>query len=1096
MFVTVAGIDATDAGGAHRIDELFRVLQDAIYAADGSINQFLVDDKGTTLVAAWGVPGRSHDNDAARAALAAIDIADRLAARGEHAGVGLATGRVFCGWRGNAARREFALVGRTVNLASRLSGRAHPVLADAVTRDASAARVRWADAGSIAVKGLVDPVVTFAPMPVAHDDARAPVATAPASIVGRAAERETLRRAIAEVGSGRGGTIFVEGEAGTGKSTLFGAATGEPDDGRVRVVAAAASPLVRTGALDVWRDLLEQILDLPERSRPEARIARLDAAFAAMPALRDSAPLIGSVLGLAVPDNDFTSGLTGTLRGEATREALVTLVQREAHRHPLLLVIDDAQWLDSLSWSALAALVVREPRLLVFVGHRPMPKPPPEWPLFERTRHVQFLRLDRLSDIEVGALVRRELDVATLPAALLAVIVRKTAGHPLFVIELVRWLRARGAIAVERGACRLVADVDTLAAELPATVEGVLIGRIDQLPAAPHLTLRVASVLGQTFSVDALTAIHPVDRDRASLARQLDACEQQRFLTRGAEPECGYAFSHALVHDVAYGLIVPTQRVAWHGAAATWLEAGQDASDAVLAYHWTQAEAYPRAVEYLDRAGSASAERGAGREPLTFFRRALALTDRHGVPVPALRRARWQRMISQACTRTGDARGAGAALTQAFQLLDHPFDETPRALRRRLAREIVRQATHVVRPPRGARTDGDAAERAREIVRAFRAATDRAYFAADHLAIATWAFAMVNVAESAGHPEDAAHGYASTAYMAALVGLRPLADRWWRVGGATADAEQHLAVLLSRALFHLGECQWAPLAEVLDAHEALARRASYTQLDNNLALRIMMEFEQGRLTRAESLAHALLDSAVAQRNDQHEMWARQAIEAFLIIRGRADEAEVERARLAELLPSISDTLTTVQQRAHTIAMALESGRIDDAIALRPELADWVHTKPPTSVGTLLPFQVLARVSMASWARATRRGDAGARRLGTQARADLRPLGRFARTFRYGRAYYALMRGGWHWLAGHPRRATRAWTQARRQAAATGQAVAEAEAERLLAMATRRDAATSTGHVARAEALEARIGFGRRFVDLDRWTAPSGPAEER
>jgi hypothetical protein len=145
-----------------------------------------------------------------------------------------------------------------------------------------------------------------------------------------------------------------------------------------------------------------------------------------------------------------------------------------------------------------------------------------------------------------------------------------------------------------------------------------------------------------------------------------------------------------------------------------------------------------------------------------------------------------------------------------------------------------------------------------------------------------------------------------------------------------------------------------------------------------------------------------------------------------------------------------------------------------------------------SVGSLVPFEVLARVSLAAWARAMARGDGAVVRLRAEARRDLRPLRRFARTFPYGRAYHALMVGGWHALAGHPRRAAGAWKRARRHATALGQAVVVAEVERLLAGVTR-DRARAARHHARAEELERQLGFSRRFVDLDRWTAATPPA---
>jgi tetratricopeptide (TPR) repeat protein len=197
---------------------------------------------------------------------------------------------------------------------------------------------------------------------------------------------------------------------------------------------------------------------------------------------------------------------------------------------------------------------------------------------------------------------------------------------------------------------------------------------------------------------------------------------------------------------------------------------------------------------------------------------------------------------------------------------------------------------------------------------AFRAAADRAYFDANHLAVATWAFAMVNAAEAAGLQDEVANGYSATAYMAAMVGVRPLAERWWRLGAQTSDAEQRLAVLLSQGLTFLGECRWERLAAVLDAHEAIARRTSLFQLDNNLVLRIIMDFQCGRLARSIAHAEALLESALAQRNDQHEIWARQTLENLVKLAGRPDEARAHWARLEELAPSINDLLTTVQMR--------------------------------------------------------------------------------------------------------------------------------------------------------------------------------------
>jgi hypothetical protein len=133
----------------------------------------------------------------------------------------------------------------------------------------------------------------------------------------------------------------------------------------------------------------------------------------------------------------------------------------------------------------------------------------------------------------------------------------------------------------------------------------------------------------------------------------------------------------------------------------------------------------------------------------------------------------------------------------------------------------------------------------------------------------------------------------------------------------------------------------------------------------------------------------------------------------------------------------------------------------------------------------VPFNVLARASLAAWNRALVRGDADAAALGERARRNLTPLRKYARMFPYGRAYHALLEGAWHRTAGHHRRAARAWEKSRRIAVAQQMPVAEVQAERLLAVATRGRPAHAA-HAARAEALTRQLGFEQDLVEFDVW----------
>ena len=122
LFISVHGIAIEASDGPAHLQQVFAALQTEVYGSGGSITQFLVDDKGTTLVAAWGLPGHTHEDDSVRAAYAACRAVRQSTTASVRLSAGLASGRVFCGWRGNDRRREYAVIGTAVNRASRLAG--------------------------------------------------------------------------------------------------------------------------------------------------------------------------------------------------------------------------------------------------------------------------------------------------------------------------------------------------------------------------------------------------------------------------------------------------------------------------------------------------------------------------------------------------------------------------------------------------------------------------------------------------------------------------------------------------------------------------------------------------------------------------------------------------------------------------------------------------------------------------------------------------------------------------------------------------------------------------------------------------------------
>lgn len=217
LFLRVDGIDYTAGDALERLQDATTAMQSAIYRYDGALNQLVVDDKGTVVLATWGVTLSTHEDDASRAALTALMMQEELVRLGLSGGIGITTGRVFCGRRGNDRRSEYAVIGDVVNLAARLMVAAESgVLCDQETFVAASRQVRFESVPPITVKGHSEPVVVHRPFAERRSASRAE-----GRVVGRETERSRLADRLDKLRrDGQGGVIVIEGEAGIGKSRL------------------------------------------------------------------------------------------------------------------------------------------------------------------------------------------------------------------------------------------------------------------------------------------------------------------------------------------------------------------------------------------------------------------------------------------------------------------------------------------------------------------------------------------------------------------------------------------------------------------------------------------------------------------------------------------------------------------------------------------------------------------------------------------------------------------------------------------------------------------------------------------------------------
>jgi predicted ATPase len=391
-----------------------------------------------------------------------------------------------------------------------------------------------------------------------------------------------------------------------------------------------------------WRGILSSIAGLSPRLPVPERLARLERLLRRLPLPAGVAdanesywlerlPLLAELLGLESKESNLTRGLSDDLRRDNIFTAIRTIVLEETRQDPALILLEDTHWSDELSLE-LAAHLASEATgypLWLVLAHRPLGNPAP--PVYQRLLAMSHTTLLPVEELEAEAgikLAQAKLGVKQLPEAVADLICRKGQGNPLFIEELVNSLLSLETIKVEGSECYITGDLDKL--ELPDTVQKVVLARIDRLPEAEKITLKVAAAIGRTFQLDLLEAVHPWVMASTSLNDQLARLQAEDFTRQEVrESNLDFLFKHVITQEVAYETMLYSQRRELHATIGAALEAravqNQGEFIDLLAYHYFRSHRRDKALEYLNRAGQKALDGYANEAAISYFNDALAV---------------------------------------------------------------------------------------------------------------------------------------------------------------------------------------------------------------------------------------------------------------------------------------------------------------------------------------------------------------------------------------------------------------------------------------------------------------------------------------
>jgi class 3 adenylate cyclase/tetratricopeptide (TPR) repeat protein len=706
--------DPEEARGA--LDPALERMTEAVHHYEGTVNQVL----GDGIMALFGAP-LAHEDHAVRACYAALRMQDavrRLAEETRRAGgapvairVGIDSGEVVVRAIGTDLRMDYTAVGHTTHLAARMAQAALPgsILIAGDTLRLVDGYVRTRSLGPIQVKGLTAPVEAHEVTGLGPVRTRLEAAAARGltRFVARGSELGELRRAMDKAGQGHGQVVAVIGEPGVGKSRLlYEFVRSEPAHAWL-VLDAGAVPYGRATPYLPLVELLRGYFGIREgddhrgiRDAVAAKLAALD------PALEPAAPALLGLFGAASDDAGWLL-LDPRERRRRTLEAARALLLRESRAHPLCVVLEDLQWIDSETRAFLDGLVESLPpaRILLLVSYRPEYQH--GWGARSGYTHIRLGPLPPGGSEELlDGLVGRDSSLDPLKRAL----VDATDGNPFFLEECVRSLVETGVLAGARGACRLAGPLP--AAHLPPTVHAVLAARIDRLPEEDKRLLEIAAVIGKDVPRVLLEAVadRPLEAVQEALAH-LQAAELLH--ERGFAPDLTLTFTHTLTHEVAYQSLLAPRRRELHGRIADAMErlhAEQLAEHAErLADHALRAELWPRALGHLHVAAERALLRSANRAAVALLTDALVLLPEEGDRAHVEQLVDLSLMLRNALYILGDSAQGLVVVRRAERLAARLGD------RRRLAQIWAYMAQHL-------RHRGEHAEAIRSGERALAAA--------------------------------------------------------------------------------------------------------------------------------------------------------------------------------------------------------------------------------------------------------------------------------------------------------------------------------------------------------------------------------------
>jgi len=582
-------------------------------------------DKGNVLYFVFGAPTAQQNKESLACHFATklmLGQADYPFI--EELRIGIATGPAYWGEMGAPSRKGYWALGEVVNIAARLMAHAREpgIQIEANTQRKVQNEFASEHVEDAKLKGITRMVPIYR---LQSRQVRSLLVKGQGEIVGRRKELELLRGAMEQSIAGTGCVCVISGEAGIGKSRLSSRLVEEAEANGALTLYGICYSYETFTPFFPWKEVLVQLFQLREGDEPAERLERIRRGFEGLDGVGPEwVPVLAGIMGLPVVEDELTAVLDARQKNQQVFHIIYQLLVKLAESMPVLLFFEDLHWADQISLDLIeyVAARVRSLRLTLLVTKRP-------GAALSELRgkdEVHRVELSQLDEEDTRALLRLHLRLNPPNPALENLMLAKVQGNPFFIESLVEGLVEEGHLEETTGGGRVLRrSLQSL--RIPDSIQDVVLNRIDLLPELEKLIVKVASVIGRIFSLDAVHELLPEGIELDETKRAMAQLTSLGLVLLEMEEPYTCLFKHIVIRDVAYNTLLVSAREGLHRRLARFLE--RKAADnpvkpaGILAYHYLAGNDEAKGLEYTLMAARAAKRQYANDEAIHHYNKAL-----------------------------------------------------------------------------------------------------------------------------------------------------------------------------------------------------------------------------------------------------------------------------------------------------------------------------------------------------------------------------------------------------------------------------------------------------------------------------------------